>query len=90
MKKRVTSGESAARWLERVAVLLRRKSRDYGDSVANPVRVFAPHLTPREALLVRADDKIARLLSGAKNEDTMVDLVGYIALLATFRDRETP
>lgn len=65
-----------------VQTTLFRKNRAYGDSALNPVRVFST-ADPVEQLRVRIDDKLSRLKSQANgdNEDTVLDLMGYLVLL---------
>lgn len=79
----------AVKWLDAVGDLLIEKNRKYGDSAANPMRVFS-RATPTEQLLVRIDDKLSRIARGdgllAKDEDVLVDLVGYLALLAVTKE----
>jgi hypothetical protein len=78
----VTLGEKAARWLHDVADMLLEKGKSYGDSAGNPIRVFTD-ASPIDMLLIRAEDKLSRLVRGsAGQEDTVKDLVGYLALLA--------
>ncbi len=75
--------DSACQFLENVAQTLREKNKAYGDSAANPVRIFSKaHAT--EAIKVRIDDKLSRIARGSKfleTEDVILDLVGYLALL---------
>jgi hypothetical protein len=75
----------ASKWLAGVAELLAAKNAAYGDSAANPMRVFSK-ASPTEQLLVRIDDKLSRIARGkgllATDEDVLRDLVGYLALLA--------
>lgn len=70
---------------EFISAFLITKNKAYGDSVTDPVNIFAKS-SPTEQLNVRIDDKIKRLLNsnkGAKSrvrEDTVLDLVGYLIL----------
>lgn len=70
--------------------MLLEKNRRYGNSSADPVRIFADG-SPLEQIAVRCDDKLKRirtmggletvLLSGAEDaEDTVKDLIGYLVL----------
>lgn len=71
-----------------VAATLTAKNRAYGDSAAHPLRVFSRAST-EEQILVRIDDKLSRIARGAPTkdgEDTLLDLVGYLALLAALRE----
>ncbi len=79
----MTEGKIRAK-CEEIADLLIKKNQDYGDSALNPVRIFSK-APPIEALKVRIDDKLSRIAShGEKNftEDTLLDLIGYLILLA--------
>jgi len=73
-------------------VMLIEKSKAYGSSWRDPVRVFS-HADPVEQLRVRIDDKLSRLMRGsAAGEDVVLDLLGYLVLLriATKGTREIP
>jgi hypothetical protein len=75
----------ACAFLDEIKALLIEKNAKYGDSAANPVRVFSK-ASPIEQILVRIDDKLSRIAKGtgllATDEDVVRDLVGYLALLA--------
>ncbi|MCF0234749.1 MAG: hypothetical protein HUK22_07215 [Thermoguttaceae bacterium] len=68
--------------------LLFRKADDYGVEQIFEPPILAPGLTPRQAILARASDKIKRFETlskkGAANfetvEDTVRDLAGYCIL----------
>jgi len=66
---------------ERIRDLLIEKNEAYGDSAANPVRLFS-QCDAIEALNVRIDDKLSRLARGKGDdtEDTELDLIGYLIL----------
>lgn len=96
-----TLGAEQQRLAEQVTAwgaLLLRKNADYGSAVYQ-APVFAPHLSPGEAILVRMSDKVARLgslLKGGKApevsesfDDTLRDLGSY-ALLYLARPTNTP
>jgi len=76
--------ERACAYLDSVKELIRAKNRTYGDSVAVPINVFSK-LSPAEGIRVRIDDKLKRIAMGNRSgdEDTVADLVGYLAFLAT-------
>ena len=61
----------------------------YGDSALNPCRIFSK-ADRLEQLKVRIDDKLSRLIAGNgdRNEDTELDLIGYLILLQMARRRE--
>ena len=66
---------------ENIKQMLLQKNRAYGNSFADPVRIFSK-AAPEEALLIRIDDKLSRIARGdAAGEDTILDLVGYLILL---------
>lgn len=75
----------AVAWLQDIADMLIAKNAAYGDSAANPIRIFS-RASSTEQLLVRIDDKLSRIARGeglvARDEDVLRDLVGYVALLA--------
>lgn len=78
----------ATAWLAEVSKILVRKNRKYGDSAANPMRIFS-RASSVEQLLVRIDDKLSRIARGDglldTDEDVLRDLVGYLALLAAMK-----
>jgi hypothetical protein len=66
-----------------LAALLINKNRQYGNSALNPLRVFS-RAPSAEQILVRIDDKLSRIRTGAPSsdqEDTVQDLLGYLILL---------
>lgn len=66
-----------------VKALLLAKNAKYGNSALEPKRVFSK-ASPVEQLLVRIDDKISRIQTtgtSAPDEDTLMDLIGYLVLL---------
>jgi hypothetical protein len=71
-------------FLFEVSNLLVQKNKAYGDSAANPSRVFS-RASAVEQILVRVDDKLSRIRTTGfdpdASEDTVQDLVGYLALL---------
>ena len=79
----VTTGDRAAAWLRTVADNLVEKGKSYGDSVGNPLRIFS-QAGVTEGIRVRIDDKLSRIARGKDwpGDDVVVDLVGYLALLA--------
>lgn len=73
--------------LESIALLLIEKNRAYGNSALDPVRIWSD-ASPGEAIRVRLDDKVSRLVRGhAAGEDTLFDLIGYLFLLRIFDTR---
>jgi len=75
-------------FLGRVAAILTEKNLRYGDSAATPLRVFS-RAAADEQLRVRIDDKLSRLArgTGVDDEDVLLDLCGYLALLAVVSPR---
>lgn len=70
--------------------LLLRKHREYGNSVFEPVNIFA-QADAIQQIEVRIDDKIKRIkttrgMSDVKiHEDTEQDLIGYLIILRVAR-----
>ncbi len=67
------------------------KEAGYGKIDDHKVEVFAPDCTPEMRIRVRLDEKltrISRLGVDTTDEDTLLDLVGYLALLAGMRTRD--
>ena len=70
--------------------LLLSKNRKYGDSALAPSRIFSKS-SPTEQIKVRIDDKLSRIsTSGTRltDEDTLMDLAGYLVLLRIAEERE--
>ena len=66
---------------QNLAEMLKAKNRQYGNSFADPVRIFS-RVSPEEGLRIRIDDKLSRIARGdAAGEDTILDLIGYLILL---------
>jgi hypothetical protein len=66
---------------QNLAEMLKAKNRAYGNSFADPVRIFSK-ATPEEGLRIRIDDKLSRIARGNDaGEDTILDLIGYLVLL---------
>lgn len=70
--------------------MLLAKNKSYGDSALAPVRVFS-RADATEQLLVRIDDKLSRIARGHvyADEDTVLDLIGYLILLRIAQRRAT-
>jgi hypothetical protein len=64
------------------------KGKSYGDSIGSPVRIFSK-AGAKDGLQVRIDDKLSRIAKGSEfqGDDTLKDLVGYLALLATDNEK---
>lgn len=78
-----STGEKAAQWLRQQAEMVEAKNRSYGDSLGDPIRVFSKANT-LDSIRVMIDSKLSRIARGSEwqGEDTIRDLVGYLALLA--------
>jgi hypothetical protein len=62
------------------------KNNRYGNSVFEPIRFFS-QAPPLEQILVRIDDKLARIKHthpAQDNEDTLRDLAGYLIILLAY------
>jgi hypothetical protein len=71
--------------------LLISKNLKYGDSALNPSRIFSSASTI-EQLKVRIDDKINRIKNSgvlSNDEDTVMDLAGYLILLRIALDNQS-
>ena len=73
-----------------VVELLREKNLSYGNSLQNPIGIFAKGDDRTRLIRVRIDDKLARFARGnmsfESEEDTIKDLLGYlIPLLVIMR-----
>ena len=72
------------RTCEDIKDMLLRKNKSYGDSAIKPERIFSSG-SSIEQLLVRIDDKLARIkrvgINKVASEDTIRDLIGYMILL---------
>jgi hypothetical protein len=66
--------------------LLITKNRAYGNSVFDPINVFAKNDWETQ-INVRIDDKLNRIKKGKEypEEDTILDLIGYLILLSIGR-----
>lgn len=66
---------------EEIKDLLLEKNKAYGNSAADPVRIFSK-VDAIEQINVRIDDKLSRLARGKEyhGDDTELDLIGYLIL----------
>lgn len=69
-----------------VMEFLLQKNDAYGNSAADPVRIFS-HADPLEQINVRIDDKLSRLMRGGSypGDDDELDLLGYLMLKRAVR-----
>ncbi len=74
---------------DRIKAFLIEKNLAYGNSALDPVRIFSSASTV-EQLLVRIDDKLSRMEHGFEHgdDDTTLDLIGYLILLRIAVGRE--
>jgi hypothetical protein len=78
--------DGLATTFKQIRSMLIEKNASYGDSALSPVRIFASQLDALQQILVRADDKLSRMLRGgldtkiADGEDTLFDLIGYLVI----------
>lgn len=71
--------------------MLKSKNAKYGDSALSPLRVFS-RLQASDTIRVRIDDKISRISNTdlqSADEDTLLDLIGYLVLLRIAIQRES-
>lgn len=67
--------------LEELKSVLISKNKKYGNSALDPKRIFSK-ADAVEQIKVRIDDKLSRMAMGTNdNEDTVMDLMGYLVLL---------
>ena len=78
--------EMIKRVCNEVSDFLVEKNKAYGDSAANPVRIFS-RANPIEQIDVRIDDKLSRIARGSEyvGDDTELDLIGYLILRRVIR-----
>lgn len=77
--------------LNQVGILLEKKNKAYGDSALSPVKIFS-NLDGIDALKVQIDHKLKRIQNAGitdQTEDTLLDLIGYLTLLAVAIDRQS-
>jgi len=75
---------------DEIKTFLLEKNRAYGNSAADPVRIFSK-VDPLEQINVRIDDKLSRMARGNEypGDDTELDLVGYLILKRAIKRRLT-
>ena len=71
-----------------IANLLIAKNKRYGNSALEPLNCFYKG-DATTAIKVRIDDKLSRIMRGKEygQEDTIMDLLGYLVLLKVSLDR---
>jgi len=77
---------------EDIKSMLIAKNKAYGNSFAEPIRIFSK-VSAEEGLNLRIDDKLSRLARGVETdnvpEDTEEDLIGYLILKRVLRRAQT-
>jgi len=77
--------------VKRIGTLLIDKNIQYGDSVMDPIAIFAKG-NPQDLVRVRIDDKLSRLKRGndsiESDIDIVDDLIGYLVLLRIMMGEE--
>lgn len=80
----MSTSDQIAEVCDGIKELLLSKNAKYGDSALNPTRVMSK-ANAVEQILVRIDDKLSRISSGAgllaTDEDVVEDIIGYFVLL---------
>lgn len=73
---------------DEIKAFLLEKNKAYGNSAADPVRIFSK-VDALEQINVRIDDKLSRLARGNEypGDDTELDLVGYLILKRAIKRR---
>ena len=91
MKKtqRETVPEAIRRQCHEIGEFLVEKNQAYGNSAFEPMGIFSD-LTADQQVRVRIDDKLSRLARGQQysQEDTILDLVGYLVILRVIQERD--
>lgn len=72
-----------------IEILLLEKNKSYGNSAAEPMRIFSK-VSPLEQINVRIDDKLSRFAKGHEypGDDTELDLIGYLILKRAIKRKE--
>ena len=73
--------ESIKKECDFICQFLLDKNKAYGNSAAEPVRIFSK-VDNIEQINIRIDDKLSRLARGNEydGDDTELDLIGYLIL----------
>jgi len=75
-----------------IKMMLIKKNQAYGNSALAPLRIFSKS-SPLMQLQVRIDDKLSRLKNIKANseyisdEDTIMDLIGYLVLYKIAKEK---
>lgn len=80
-KNKNTFADNVDLVLGEIETMLISKNKKYGNSALDPKRIFS-RADATEQIKVRIDDKLSRMSKGTNdNEDTIMDLMGYLVLL---------
>jgi hypothetical protein len=66
----------------KISTMLCKKNKSYGNAALDPIKVFSKS-DWEERINVRIDDKLNRIMKsreGFEEEDTLLDLIGYLIL----------
>jgi len=76
---------------EEICAMLLKKNESYGNSAAEPVRIFSK-VDAIQQINVRIDDKLSRIAKGKEfyGEDTELDLIGYLILKRAISTQKEP
>lgn len=77
--------------LEAQRVLLTGKNIKYGNSVFDPIRIFAKNASVTDLIDLRIDDKLSRIARGGEfddGENPEEDLAGYLILKRMWKRME--
>ena len=88
----MTFHEQVYKVLGDIQEMLISKNQKYGNSALEPLGVFS-HLSAKEGLMVRIDDKLKRIKNGSldkDDEDVVNDLIGYLVLLKILDSNPKP
>jgi len=82
----ISTPEAIALVCDEIKEMLITKNRKYGDSALCPVNIFYRG-TAEDALKVRMDDKLSRIMNRQddEDEDPENDLIGYLILYKVHR-----
>lgn len=88
LKAIAPAGEEIVNKFAELTHMVLVKNTAYGDSVLNPIQVWA-RSSATEQICVRLDDKLSRVVRGKDldGEDIEADQVGYLVLKMILRDR---
>ena len=82
-----TMAEAIEQACQQMCAFLLDKNQSYGNSAAEPVRIFSK-ADPLEQIRVRIDDKLSRMIKGKEypGDNDERDLTGYLLLMMAVRN----